>query len=74
MLIFDTIRHNCISISQTLSDNGINVICTPSGVTLANGVASVCGRCEDGLYKLSLQDFLSLSYGLVLNVGSQNDE
>ena len=49
VLLSDTIRHNCISISQ-LSDIGINV--TPPGVTVANGVASFCGRGEGRLYKL----------------------
>ena len=45
----DTIRHNCISISQT-SDIGTNVTYTPSGVAVANGVTSItvchphCGR------------------------------
>ena len=69
----DTIQHNCISISQ-LSDNGINVIFTPSGVTVANGVTFVCCRREGGLYKLSLQDILSLSSGPVLNIRSQNPD
>ena len=43
VLISDTIRYNFISISQ-LSDIGITF--TPSGVTVAIGVAFVCGRCH----------------------------
>ena len=60
VLISDTIRHNCISVSQ-LSDIGITVSFTPTGVAVANGVTSVYGRREGGLCKLSLSDLLSLS-------------
>ena len=70
VLISDTIRHNCISVSQ-LSDIGITVSFTPTGVTVANGVTSVCGQREGGLDKLSLSDLLSLSSVSVCNIGSQ---
>ena len=53
VLIYDTIRHNCISVSQ-LSDIGITVSFTPTGVSVANSVTSVYDRREGGLYKLSL--------------------
>ena len=70
VLIFDTIRHNCISVSQ-LSDIGITVSFTPTGVAVANGVTSVYGRCEGGLYKLSQNDLLSLSSVSVCNIGAR---
>ena len=70
VLISNTIRHNCISVSQ-LSDIGITVSFTPTGVSVANGVTSVYGRRESGLYKLSLHDLLSLSSVSVCNIGSQ---
>ena len=74
MLISATSRHNCISISQ-LSDTGINIIFISSGViTVAHGVASACSRPEGGLHKSSLQNFLFLSSGPVLNIGSQTPE
>ena len=41
VLISDIIRHSCKSILQ-LSDIGINVTFTLSGVAVGNGVASVC--------------------------------
>ena len=69
VLISDTIRHNCISVSQ-LSDIGITVF-TPTGVTVANGVTSVYGRREGGLFKSSLHDLLCLSSVSVCNFGSQ---
>ena len=61
------IRHNCISVSQ-LSDIGIIVSFTPTGVAVANG------RREGGLYKLSLRDLLSLSSVSVCNIGSQRPD
>ena len=74
VLISDTIRLNCISVSQ-LSDIGITVSFTPTGVAVANGVTSVYGRREDGLYnKLSLHDLLSLSSVSVCNIGSQRPD
>ena len=69
VLISDTMRHNCISVSQ-LSDIGITISFTPTGVSVANGVTSVYGRREGGLYKLSLHDSLSLSSASVCNIGS----
>ena len=68
VLISDTIRHNCISVSQ-LSDIGI-----PTGVAVANGVTSVYGRREGGLYKLALCDLSSLSSVSVCNIGNQRPD
>ena len=73
MLISDTIRHNCISVSQ-LSDIGITVSFTPTGVVVANSVASVYGPREGGLYRLSLHDLLSLPSVSVCNIGSQRPD
>ena len=73
VLISDTIRHNCISVSQ-LFDIGITVSFTPTGIAVANGVTSVYGRREGGLYKLSLHDLLSLSSVSVCNIGSQRPD
>ena len=73
VLISDTIWHNRISVSQ-LSDIGITVSFTPAGVAVANGVTSVYGRREGGLYKLSLHDLLSLSSASVCNIGSQRPD
>lgn len=70
LYISDTIRYDFISISH-LFDIGINVAFTPSGVTGADGVVSVCGRHKGRLYKLSSHDFLSLSSGRVLNICGQ---
>ena len=52
VLISDTIRLNCLSVSQQ-SDVGMYVSFTPTGVTVANGVTSVYGQREGGLYNLS---------------------
>ena len=71
VLISDTIRHTCISVSQQLADIGITVSFTPTGVTVANGATSVYGRREGGLYMLSLSDLLSLSSVSVCNIASQ---
>ena len=73
VLISDAIWHNCISASQ-LSDISITVSFTPTGVAVANGVTSVYGRREGGLYKLSLSDLLSLSSVSVCNIGSQRPD
>ena len=73
VLISDTIRHNCISVSQ-LSVIGITVSFAPTGVAVANGVTSVYGRREGGLYKLSLHDLLPLSSVSVCNIGSQRPD
>ena len=73
MLISDTIRHNCISVSQ-LSDIGITVSFTPTGVVVANGVHSGYGRREGVLYKLSLNDLLPLSSISVCTIGSQRPD
>ena len=73
VLISDTIRYNCRSVSQ-LSDIGITVSFTPTGVAVANGVTSVYDRREDGLYKLSLHDLLSLSSVSVCNIGSRRPD
>ena len=74
VLILDIIQHNSISFSQ-LSDIGINVTFTPSRVTVANGMTSVCGRRKGILYKFSLQDFLCLTMVPVLiNIGSQKPD
>ena len=73
VLISDTIRHNCRSVSQ-LSDIGITVSFTPTGVAVANGVTSVYDRREGGLYKLSLHDLLSLSSVSVCNIGSRRPD
>ena len=48
VLISATIQHNCISVSQ-LSDIGITVSFTLTGVAVANGVTSVYDRREGGL-------------------------
>ena len=71
VLISVTIRHDCISISQP-SDIDINVTFTPCGVSVANGVAPVCGRREDGLFEMSMQDSLCSSSRQVVNIDSQN--
>ena len=73
VIISDTIRHNCISVSQ-LSAIGITASFTPTGVAVANGVTSVYGRREGGLYKLSLHDLLPLSFVSVCNIGSQRPD
>ena len=75
MFLFLTLHGTitCISVSQ-LSDIGITVSYTPTGVSVANGVTSVYGRREGGLYKLSLNDLLSLSSVSVCNIGSQRPD
>ena len=73
LIISDTIRHNFTSVLQ-LSDIGITVSFTPTRVTAANGVTSVSGRRESGLYKLSQSDLMSLSSVSVCNIGSQRPD
>ena len=53
---------------------GITVSFTPTGVAVANGVTSVYGRREGGLYKLFLHDLFTMSSVSVCNIGSQRPD